>query len=110
MQTPVSTRPDDWFLLDRENDSTTVSPFTANNLVEALVDGETFMKKLHEIITDTKKGDYIFHSGWGLAPDARLIGTDANSQVSTVLKAARGRGVATRLLLSHHLSCHISGG
>lgn len=101
---PVSTNPSDWFLLDRENPHTTISVMTRNNLVRPLIDGENYMKEIHDLINATNVGDYVFYSGWALASDVRMIGGKPDSEVYIVFNAARKRGVNIRVLLSGHIT------
>lgn len=62
------------------------------------------MRRIHDLLQKTSAGDYVFYSGWGLAPDVRMIGGRSDSQVYEVFKAARARGVDIRVLLSSHMT------
>lgn len=99
-----STDPDTWFLNDRGNPDSALSIYSIGNHVEPLVDGEIYMKRLHEVLTSTgdTPGDYVLFAGWELNLDQKLVDDGSDSSVATVFKAARQRGVDVRVMLSNH--------
>jgi len=104
--TPFSTNPDDWFLsngdLPSSRRDSSVSTYTSNNLVEPLVDGQSYMRELHDLIQRTGPGDYIFLSAWQLDRGQWLIPPNDDSRVDRVFRASHDRDVKLRLMLSFH--------
>lgn len=101
---PFSVNPADWFLTDRQNPHSSLSLFTSGNLVEALIDGKSYMESIHNrILGCFGTNDYLFFAGWRLDLDQQLKKNDPDSLVPKVFTDAKGRGVDVRVLLSGHL-------
>jgi len=72
--------------------------WTAGNLVEPLVHGATYFRRLLKEIRALGEGDQLYFTDWRGDPDQRL-GDEADTQVGAVLAAAARRGVMVRGLV-----------
>src|ERR1051326_7131025 len=96
--------PDTWFLDDRGNTDTSISLFSIGNRVEPLIDGENYMKRLHDLLASAgaSSGDFFLYAGWELNLQQQLVDDGTDTSVASVFESARARGVDVRVLLSDH--------
>jgi phosphatidylserine/phosphatidylglycerophosphate/cardiolipin synthase-like enzyme len=74
-----------------------VRPRTPGNLVQPLVHGATYFRRLCEVVANTHAGDRIFFTDWRGDPDQLL--DDGGPRVEELLCDAAERGVEVRGLL-----------
>jgi phosphatidylserine/phosphatidylglycerophosphate/cardiolipin synthase-like enzyme len=114
---PEPFRCDDWFLTvaERGNGATRIDrrrgdgrAWTDGNLVEVLVDGAEYFRRLHAEIAALEPGDCIEFADWQGDGDERLLGP--GSEVGRVLAQAASRGVEVRGLIwrSHPRQAHFA--
>src|SRR5450756_1080355 len=99
--------PESWFLTNSErgNDFTELDrrradgqAWTTGNMVETLVHGATYFRRLLEAIRELGEGDQLYFTDWRGDPDQHLA-DDPDSEIGAVLAAASGRGVMVKGLL-----------
>jgi len=89
---------------------TDLSLVSANNNLRYLPNGDKFMSRLHEVLSSTVEGDFIYATFWEINTQVILNpvgGTDESAQrannasrLVNVLSAASARNVTIRLLVS----------
>jgi phosphatidylserine/phosphatidylglycerophosphate/cardiolipin synthase-like enzyme len=90
--------PSDWFLTIQETRQQ--PPHTSGNEVSTLIDGQSYMQKLLNILQSIGPGGYIHISGWRLTPSVKLLGDVPNSpSIQEVLTDRSNVGVTIRSLL-----------
>lgn len=108
---------DDWFLTatERGNAATDIDrrradgrAWTEGNVVEALVDGTAYFRRLHDTLAELERGDGVDFTDWQGDGDECLAGP--GSDIGRVLAAAARRGVQIRGLLwrSHPRQAHFA--
>src|SRR5690349_12658545 len=98
---PVSMDPNVWFLGSREYPKPIT--YTSNNLVEPLIDGQSYMTTLYFLLIQTGQNDYIHYAGWQLNLNLNLMLDDPQTQVSQVFLKSQAKGAKVRVMLSDHI-------
>ena len=95
-----------WFLTlkERGNPDTEIDvrrgdgrAYTQGNVVEPLIHGGPYFRRLHEVLVTLKRGWWIHFLDWRGDADERLAGP--RTEIARVLAAAAGRGVEVRGLI-----------
>src|ERR671910_3558848 len=95
-----------WFLTpaERGNPDTRIDSrradgraYTEGNEATPLVHGETYFKRLYEVVTSLQAEDWIHFTDWRGDPDECLAGS--GTEIAKVLSEAARRGVAVRGLV-----------
>jgi phosphatidylserine/phosphatidylglycerophosphate/cardiolipin synthase-like enzyme len=98
---------DDWFLTNSErgNDFTGLDrrrtdglPWSTGNLVETLVHGSMYFRRLLEAIGELGAGDQLYFTDWRGDPDQRLS-DDPDTEIGLILAACARRGANVKGLL-----------
>jgi phosphatidylserine/phosphatidylglycerophosphate/cardiolipin synthase-like enzyme len=92
------------FLADRQNPDSDLSIYTSGNDVRALIDGASYFRMVHELISATTDQDVVCLASWRLDRGQELLPGDNTSRIEQVLNDAHRRGVNVRVLLSNHLT------
>jgi phosphatidylserine/phosphatidylglycerophosphate/cardiolipin synthase-like enzyme len=108
---------EDWFLLpaERGNDVTDIDrrrgdgrAYTEGNDVHVLIHGAEYYRRLHDVLTRMRPGEWIHFTDWRGDPDERLDGP--GTEIGRILAELAGRGVHVRGLVwrSHADQAHFS--
>ena len=96
---------EDWFLTAEERGNrwaridrgASQAGWSAGNQGDVLVDGATYCRRLYEVLTSLRAGDWVHFTDWEGDPDERLVGP--GTELVTVLEDLARRGVHVRGLL-----------
>ena len=101
----------DWFLTaaERGNPATRIDDggaWTEGNLVQPLVHGATYFRRLYDELCKLRPGDQVFFTDWRGDPDEKLY--DEGPSIGDVLCDLARSGVQVRALLWRSHSDHLS--
>lgn len=90
--------PDNWFLNEHQIPRT--PHYTSGNLVVPLIDGEAYMRNLHQHLSAMDTGDYLHLAGWRLTPSEQLVrDRDASGPFLEQMKDLISKGVAVKAMI-----------